>query len=199
MTTICAIETDQGVVMGADSLVGYSEDLTYVFHSDVPKIWRTQTAVLGVAGSTRISQVYKHFLVVPDYDEEEDDIEDWMVHTFTKALRHALKDAGNGNADADWILAVGIGHTAWMVGASMDCHRTQDDFLVIGSGSPYAVGSLYTTAMLNIATAEQPYNSPTVTPEARIQFALSSAERFSGATSGPFLIENNYPYLQVVK
>src|ERR1017187_3840626 len=138
MTTICAIETDQGVVMGGDSLVSYSDDLSYVFKEDIPKVWRTTQAVLGVAGSTRIQQVYRHYLEVPEFDDDEELVEDWMVHQLTRSLRHALEDAGNTNGEGDWTLAIGIGSEAWMVGAAMDVHRTTDGYLAIGSGAPYA-------------------------------------------------------------
>jgi hypothetical protein len=88
-----------------------------------------------------------------------------------------------------------------MVDAGMGVHRCQDGLMAIGSGCPYAIASLYTTKQLLIAE----YNigkdvvARNIIPEARIHFALASAERYSSGTEGPFVIDNNYPYIRLVE
>lgn len=196
MTTICAIETEQGIVMGGDSLVAYSDDLSFVFATDSEKVWRSYNAVIGFAGSVRIGQVFRHYLVVPDLDPEEEIIQDFMVKDFVTAMRHALEDAGHSNGEEQWTLLVGIDRYLYMVDAGMGVHRCHDGHLAIGSGCPYAISSLYTTKMLTLTAKDYPI---TVTPEARIHFALSCAARYSSGTGGPFTILNNYPYLRLVE
>ena len=189
--------------MGCDSLVAYDDELSYVLRTEVDKLWRTKDTVMGVAGSIRIGQAFKHYLVVPPLPEKES-LEDWMVTDFVTALRHALNDSGNSNGESPWTLLVGIAETLWMVDAGMGVTRCQDGFLAIGAGAAYAMGSLYSTKMVNIAehkiakdVAAKVYPF-IVDPEARIHFALASAERYNSATNGPFIILNNYPYLQLV-
>ena len=201
MTTICGVETKEGCVMGGDSMVAYSDDLSFVFRSDVEKVWRTATAVIGVAGSCRISQVFRHYLTVPDLGEDEEIIQDYMVRDFTNALRHALDDAGNTNGEDPWTMLVGIDTYLYMVDAGMGVHRCQDGLMAIGSGCPYAIASLYTTKQLLIAEHNigKDVVARNITPEARIHFALASAERYSSGTEGPFVINNNYPYIRLVE
>jgi hypothetical protein len=58
-----------------------------------------------------------------------------------------------------------------------DWHFGEDinDFNAVGSGTSFALGSLYSTRRLR-------------NPNARIQLALESAERFSPSVKGPFTI-----------
>lgn len=198
MTSICAIETDRGVVMGGDSLISYADDLSFVFPSEVEKVWRTNSTVMGVAGSCRILQVFKHYLVIPDLDRDEELIEDWMVHDCVDAMRRALKQAGNGNGDDPWTALLGIGSMLWMIDGGFGVHRCSDGLMACGSGSPYLMGSLYTTSQFNIAAEELGTLDP-ISPTVRIHFALASAARYSSGSMEPFIIYDNYPWLQLYK
>jgi ATP-dependent protease HslVU (ClpYQ) peptidase subunit len=205
MTTIVGIETDGGVVLGGDSQICYSDDMSYVIRSETDKVWRTQTAVLGAAGSVRMSQVFRHYLVVPKLEPDEEIIQDYMVKDFVTAIRHALDDGGHGNGEVDWTMLVGIDRYLYMIDAGMGVHRCQDGHMAIGSGGPYAIASLYTSKMIlaaerNIArdVAARVYPCD-ITPEARLHFALASAERYSSGTEAPFKIVNNYPYLRLLE
>ncbi len=202
MTTIVGVETEEGCVIGCDSLVAYDDELSYVVRTDVDKIWRTRDTVMGVAGSIRIGQALKHYLVVPSLPKQ-DSLEDWMVTDFVGAVRHALTEAGHGNGESPWTLLIGVADTLWMVDAGMGVTRCQDGHLAIGSGAGFAMGSLYTTKMMDIAERQIAKDMsarvfPPITPEARIHFALASAERYNAATNDPYIILNNYPYLQLV-
>lgn len=193
--------------MGGDCLVAYSDDLSFVFPTDTDKVWRNHNAVIGVAGSVRMGQVFHHYLVVPDLDDDEELIQDFMVKDFVTSMRHALEDAGHSNGDGEnpWTMLVGIDRYLYMIDPGMGVHRCQDGHMAIGSGSPYAIGSLYTTKRIleaermisrDVAARAYPID---ITPEVRIELALQSAERYSSGTSGPFHTVNNYPYLRLVE
>jgi len=179
-------------VLGCDSLVTYSDDQSFVFATDTPKIWRTKQAVIGVAGACCIGQTYHHFLEVPYYDNNEEIVEDWVFVDFTRALREALEAGGRTNGEEPWTMLLGIADTLWMIDAGMGVHRCIDGIMAIGSGAPYLMGSLYTSKMLN--TLEPGH----ISPAAQVQFALASADRYSSGTTEPFTILDNKPYITLL-
>jgi hypothetical protein len=190
LTTIAGIETDQGVVLAGDHRVGVGEG--YGFIGVESKLWRLGDIVMGLSGPVRASQAIRHNLVVPVPDRDGLTAA-WMATDMVAAVRQALAQSGNGLPDETWSLLMGVGNELWCLDASMAVTRSHHGFFAIGSGSDWALGSLFTTQVIG-TEVEGGAPSPHLEPEARLYMALAATAEYSFQTAPPFDILNNYPY-----
>lgn len=179
MTCIAALETTDGVWIGADSQIGaWCREALSVpkFHEAAPGV------VFGVAGHWRMTTVLRHRWK-PDAPTTDTDLDEWVFNA-TEDFRRLLNEHGaakheNGEHNAsrgDSQALIVVNRRAYSIGSGFSYFRSQYGYTAIGSGEPFALGSFATTVSLGLP------------PEVRMRLALDAAARHNDGTSGPLTI-----------
>ncbi len=174
MTCIAAIAYNGMVYMGGDSAAA-DESNHFVSTRKEPKVFIKDDYLIGYAGSFRFGKVVEHIFTPPKPDFKN--LDKFLNTIFIDALRECAESAKidpTTEEDSSELL-IGIGGRLFEF--CNDWHMGEDanDFNAIGSGSSFAMGSLYSTGRIR-------------SPHARIRTALQAAEKFSQTVKGPFTI-----------
>ena len=183
MTCIAAVAHNGVVTMGADSAATcYNFDIMSINSSKMFRLLKGQVLV-GVCGSGRAQDLLEFNLTLPALPKRDTDIRRWIVREFIPRARLVYFEGGfirqkNG--------VEGFGDSAMLIGVRGQIFHLYGDFqteqgvlpyAAIGSGGPFARGSLFSTANIDI-----------LTPRERVREALEAAERFNAGVRGPFKI-----------
>jgi hypothetical protein len=176
MTCIAGLVEDGQVYLAGDSgeFTGWN-----VIVVPEGKIYRKGPCLLGSAGYARFRDVVKHQLVLPGL-EGYDTVEQWAVLGLVPSLRECLREHGqlkqeSGQESHENTLLIGV--AGQLIRVSQDFAVTQHhEMAAIGCGAEYALGSLWSTVLLD--------------PRARLQLALESAAAFSAGVRRPFTFLN---------
>lgn len=174
MTCIVAISHNNKVYMGGDS-AAVDEDSSIVSSRKEPKVFLKNGYLLGYSGSFRFGKVIQHSFNPPKISD--DNIDRFLNTTFVNSLRECCElnkiDPSSEEDSSEMI----VGVAGRVFEFCNDWHLGEDinNFNAIGSGTKFALGSLYSTRRIK-------------SPSARIQLALESAEKFSPSVRGPFTI-----------
>jgi ATP-dependent protease HslVU (ClpYQ) peptidase subunit len=175
MTCIVAVKHNKKIYMGGDRCLSDYESSFYMPTTD-PKIFKKDNMIIGYAGSVRMGKVVKYDFVPPKSNVRN--LEKYMNIDFVNALRECaeknnLKFDSNSPERNDMSdLIIGIRGRIFTVEDDWQVTEYMHDYVSIGSGSPYALGSLYSTA-----------NLP---PSERVKKALEAADQFSITVCQPF-------------
>lgn len=165
------------VYMGCDSL-GSDQSLKLV-RSD-PKIFRVKgrhDALIGFTTSFRMGQLLQYAQLIETKAKVN---HKYVVTKMIPKIIHIFDEGGYGKADEDgrvggqFILAVN--NKLFNIDNDFQVGENSCGYAAIGSGSPYALGSLYSTQDLNL------------TPEERIHISLKAASLFGIGVGAPFHI-----------
>jgi ATP-dependent protease HslVU (ClpYQ) peptidase subunit len=174
MTAIAGVVYDGKVYIGGDSAGVSGWDL-YV-RADA-KVFTNGPFVMGFTSSFRMGQLLRYAFVEPARPEGVDDAA-YMVTAFVDGVREALKAGGwaktNSSQEEGGTFLVGYRGRLYIVYGDYQVAEPADGFAAVGCGDNQALGVLYAT--------------PDMAPEARINLALSAAERFSAGVRGPFVV-----------
>lgn len=174
MTCIVAVAQDGVVYMGGDASA-VDENNNIISTRREPKVFIKKNYIIGYAGSFRFGKIAEHNFNPPP--PEFDNLDKFFNTTFVDALRECC-DAGKINPteedDASEML-IGVGGRIFEFCNDWHFGEDRHSFNAIGSGSSFALGSLYSTRR-----KKNPY--------ARITSALESAEHFSSMVRGPFTL-----------
>jgi ATP-dependent protease HslVU (ClpYQ) peptidase subunit len=174
MTCIAALSYNGKVYMGGDSAAA-DEDTNIVSSRKEPKVFIKGGYLLGYSGSFRFGKVVQHIFNPPKLVGS--DLDKFLNTTFIDSLREVceLNKVDPGSEEDSSEMLVGVNGRVFEF--CNDWHFGEDinDFNAVGSGTKFALGSLYSTRRMR-------------SPNARIQLALESAERFSTSVRGPFTI-----------
>lgn len=176
MTCIVGIAKDGRVYVGADSCGsdGYSKHT-----HNRPKVFTVGDFIIGYTSSFRMGQIIEHQWTPPARDEGNTDY-DYLVKQVIPSLMQLFKRQKYGteeNGEQE-------GGT-FIIGYKGKCYYIQNDFAVlepadgfyaVGSGTKWALGSLYSTK------GEKDI-------EKRINLAIEAAEHYSCTVQGPVVIE----------
>lgn len=174
MTCIAAIAYNGMVYMGGDSAAA-DENNHFISTRKEPKVFIKDDYIIGYAGSFRFGKVVQHNFIPPKPDFKN--LDKFLNTTFIDALRECAESSKidpTTEEDSSELL-IGVGGRLFEF--CNDWHMGEDanDFNAIGSGSSFAMGSLYSTGRIR-------------SPHARIRTALQAAEKFSQTVKGPFTI-----------
>lgn len=174
MTCIAGVVEKGTVYIGSDSIAtnGWNSLI-----SQVPKVFRKGDMLIGYCGSFRMGQLIQYALKVEPQTDEQDDME-YLVTTWTNAVRTCFRDGGILKADSGVETGVEL-----LIGYRGALYQTAEDFQVnrygaiaaIGAGEQYALGALR-------ALNEQP-------PKKRIEAALKIAGELSAYVTGPYTVK----------
>lgn len=174
MTCIVALSYNGKVIMGGDAAAS-DEDSSLVSSRKEPKVFVKNEYIIGYSGSFRFGKVLEHSFNPPKLSDSR--IDKFLNTTFIDALREScdLNKVDPGSEEDSSEMLIGV--SGRLFEFCNDWHFGEDinDFNAIGSGTKFALGSMYSTRRMK-------------SPHARIQLALESAERFSTSVRGPFTI-----------
>jgi ATP-dependent protease HslVU (ClpYQ) peptidase subunit len=171
-TCIVGIVHGGNVWMGCDSMA--SSDYVKA-EMRVPKIFRVGEMLIGVCGSLRVRDIVE-FVPLPARLESDTNDRGYLVTSYVPQLRNALKEAGVLDADEVDSFDGGmlIAYRGRLFQVYSDFAIMEQERWAVGSGSDYALGSLFSTSG---------------DPQKRIKTALQAACEFSPSCAPPFHIE----------
>lgn len=174
MTCIVALEHDGYVWLGTDSAASNGHTLSIV---DTPKIIKNGNLVFGYTSSFRFADLLRFKLKFPNQKRGQDD-RDYIVGVVVEKIRNSLKAGGFAKVTEGCRESGGTALIAYRG----KVYTLQDDFSIIryvdgysscGSGGELALGSLATTAALDVK------------PEDRVRLALQVAAKHCCTVEGP--------------
>lgn len=174
MTCIVALSHNGTVYMGGDGAAA-DENSSSVSSRKEPKVFVKGPYIIGYSGSFRFGKVVQHSFNPPK--PQGDDMDKFLNTSFVTALREVCDIAKVDPSSEDDGSEMLVGVNGRVFEFCNDWHFGEDinNFNAIGSGSSFALGSLYSTRQRT-------------SPHARIRLALESAERFSSSVRKPFTI-----------
>jgi len=166
--------------MGADAAAANSQQWRIL--SSGPKVFRKAGWLFGFTSSFRMGQLIQHQLVMPAADYT--DLPRWLATDFVAALRDLFSVAGyakkENNVEEGGQFLLAPDGFARLFSVESDYHimeHTGRGYAACGCGQDFALGSLHTSAMINLSLAE-----------ARVKKALEAAAEFSAYVRPPWTI-----------
>ena len=148
MTCIVGIEFDGHVLLGGD-IQGTGRN-NKIIHTQ-PKVFNKKGVIFGFTTSYRFGQILEHSLQDPVVPENEKDVYRWLITVLIPDIRHALKDAGY---DTGGNCLIGVKGQLWELQNDFSVLRSVRGYAAVGSGSEYAIGSLFTSVEAKPKTSE---------------------------------------------
>ena len=141
MTCIVGLEHDGKVFLGGDIQgTGWNNK---VVHTQ-PKVFNKAGVIFGYTTSYRFGQILEHGLQDPVVPENPADIYRWLITVLVPDIRNALKLHGyeqGGNC------LIGVKGQLWELQNDFSVLRSTRGFGAVGSGTEYAVGSVFTSLL----------------------------------------------------
>lgn len=156
MTTIAAVQGNGWAVIGYDSQVSQVEPggRTYTLPKSSGKVVTNGEYLLGTAGDLRALNLVAYSFKPPAVPEKVN-ISKFMTSVFVPQLRacfeeHAVGKEGISNAQ----IIVAVRGKVFEIGEQYDWCQDIDGIYAIGTGAPYALGSLKTSLTKNATLDE---------------------------------------------
>ena len=166
MTCIAGIMKDGKVYLAGER--GASEG-NYIVPIDKPKIWTAGPYICGVAG-TCVGQLIQYNFTPP---APEGNADKFMHGKFLKSLKTFYSEWDIGGKESELSLLIGLkGKLYEHDAADLTLVSYERDFIAVGSGADYAMGSLYST---------QSHKDP----KRRLTLAINAAVTYSTSCIGP--------------
>ena len=166
MTCIAAIAKEGKVYFAGDR--GASEG-NYIVAIDKPKIWKNGPYIFGYAG-TFDAQIIQYNFNPP---APEGNLDKFMHTKFLKSLKSFYSEWDLGGKDSELSLIIGVkGKIYEHEAEGLTMISYERDYISIGSGAEYAMGSLHATKTHK-------------DPKRRLAVALSAACELSTSCIGP--------------
>ncbi|MCA9874546.1 MAG: hypothetical protein KC441_12845 [Anaerolineales bacterium] len=178
MTTIVGLISYGRVWMGSDSLISDGmQKLSLPHPKTFVRYVGERPLCFGVAGSARISQLLEQ-LELPAYHKKASPRA--FLFDLAEALRECLKDKGagieeRGQQGGNFEVLVAFDGELFVIQSDFSILETRGDFVAVGSGQYYALGSLFSTEA-----------SPD--PAWRLRLALMAAEHYDPGSGRPFWV-----------
>ena len=174
MTCIVAISDGRSVYMGGDS-AAVEVETNLVTSRIEPKVFIQGDYIIGYSGSFRFGKVVEYSCQLPKPDYK--DIHKFMNTQFVNAVRESAEENKLENSEEKDSAELLIGLHGRIFELNSDWHIGEDlnNFNAIGSGSSFALGSLFSTKRM------KNYRS-------RVQLALEASSSFSPYVKAPFTI-----------
>jgi ATP-dependent protease HslVU (ClpYQ) peptidase subunit len=175
VTCIVGVAHEGQVWIGGDS--AGSDGWSTAVRSDT-KVFQVGPYVMGFTTSFRMGQLLRYSLDVAAPDTW--DVDRFMATTFMDAARRCLRDGGwmrtESGQEVGGQFLVGIGPRLYTVDSDFQIGHTVDGYAAVGSGELTALGSLHTTAALQLPV------------EQRVTAALEAAAYATCFVRAPFTV-----------
>lgn len=179
MTCIIAVRQDGQTLMGVDSI---SASWYYGRPSSTSKMsGKNGRMLIGGAGCWRLNNLVEQSLVLPNTPRTGKAMRRYMVEEFVPVLTHLLQSRGAlQQVSGIWNMsgALLVATPCYICKVQTDLSVVEEgDYLAIGAGEDYALGSLHTTGRRNYK------------PRERVLLALKASADLCPMVKGPFKIK----------
>ncbi len=182
MTCIVAIKDHVrgSVIMGGDS-AGVCSDHSIIIRKD-PKVFKIgEEFIIGFTSSFRMGQLLMFNLKTPKHPKGISTYK-YMVSLFVESVRDCFEKGGyttttEEGEERGGVFLVGYRGRIFEIAMDFQVAESVDDYVSVGCGDYFALGSLY-------ATDEEEGMSPLQ----RLEKALDAATYFSGGVAQPYTI-----------
>jgi len=183
MTTICAIEGPDWVMIGADSMSSGEDG----FSISIPdgKIFRNSNIVFAGAGAVRGINILQHDFTPPVVNTK--DIDKYITRQLVPAMRKTFYEAGyevskpESSVENDNIWIVVIQGHVYRIDSDYSWERTSDNLYVAGSGERFALGAM--AALAGGVNVDDSAKARKI-----ITKALQIASKYDSATGGKLTV-----------
>ena len=142
MTCIVGLETNKGVMIGADSASVGGLDIEA---TRLKKVFRRGEFIIGYTTSFRMGQLLQYKLSVEKQKKKQKDLE-YLATTFIDAVRECLKVGGfrkvENEQEEGGNFLVGYKDKLYTVWGDFQVNSSTNGFNVVGCGYAYALGNL---------------------------------------------------------
>lgn len=175
MTCIAVLKQDNIVYMAGERAVSNTD---IVHHLSTPKVWKWGEYMFGFAGHMSGLTVYHSFMPPQPKNLKGKNLDEFMHTTFLEYATEFYNEHGIKTDDLDMLIAVGdriYEHST----DNLSLYTYATPYNSIGSGSAYAMGSLFSTADSSLSGEE------------RIKLALKAAVKYSPSCEGKIDVIKN--------
>ena len=167
MTTIIAVQRNDGVIFGADSQVTASNGRKYSAQSMV-KISERNGYIIAGSGECAPCDIAQHIWLPPTPTvKDKRDLYHFMIAKVVPSLKQCFKDndykVNTDDDDNAFSFLIAICGELFEVADDFSISRDDSGFYGVGSGSGYAIGAMYAGASieqaLSIAALNDAYTS----------------------------------------
>lgn len=178
MTAIAGIVEDGKVWIGGDALSS-NQGVSKVCAA--PKVFVNGEFLIGYTSSFRMGQLLEYELSPPTPHEGENGM-GFMVRQFIPAVKSTLQHGGyqrnRDGEDFGGVFIVGYRGELYRVDSDFHVAEYRQNYLAIGCGEDFLLGSLHTTEQFELP------------PQERIQIALDAAAEHCSGVRGPHTIKS---------
>jgi ATP-dependent protease HslVU (ClpYQ) peptidase subunit len=146
-----------------------------------PKVFKRGNFIFGFTSSFRMGQLLMCGNLKIEEPQIDEDVYHYMVTTLVESVRKLFKKGGYSKVDKNEEIGgtflVGYKGRLFSIQSDFQVGEVYDDYMSVGCGEDYALGSLFTTkGLINLSSEE------------RIIKALEAAEYHNGGVRKPFNI-----------
>lgn len=176
MTCIVGLVHENKVYIGGDSAATAGYNLT--IRKDT-KVFKVDEFVIGFTTSFRMGQLLQ-YTFKPKKISSKQDLMEYMVNVFVDDVRKCFKSGGyakkSNEEEEGGTFLVGVQNRLFKIYRDYQVEEVISGINACGCGEEFAMGSLYTTAKLNM------------NPEERIKLSLEIASYCNAGVRAPFHI-----------
>lgn len=145
MSTVAAIQGSTWSVVAYDSQVTEDGGRSYTLPRGMEKVCQNKGYVLGVAGDFRAVNLVTHVFDPPSPPiKRGHDLDVFMSAKFVPSLRGCFEKSFYAKeGEQGSLLIVVVNGVIYEIGGNYDCLRDEAGLYAIGSGSHFALGSLF--------------------------------------------------------
>ena len=184
MTTIIGVQGPSWAVIGYDSRVvdDGAGSRIYTLTKDSPKIFQNGPYLLGAAGDMRAINILSHVFKPPAPGNLKGTrLDKFMATQFLSELKSCFEEASYGkDGEHESSILVVVHGRVYEIGEDYAWCHDETGIYAIGSGSSYALGSLYAT--LEGKTYSQ------FKVKTAVKQALTIAAKLDPGTGAPFFV-----------
>lgn len=142
MTCIVGLEFEGKVILAGDIQgTGWNNK---VIHTQ-PKVFNKNGVLFGYTTSYRFGQILEHGLKDPVVPDDPNEVYRWLITVLIPDIAATLKAA---NFEGGGECLIGVKGQLWWVQGDFSVLRSTLGYTTVGSGTEYALGSLYTSLAL---------------------------------------------------
>lgn len=177
MTCIVGLKHGNNMYVGGDSACNFGDGGRRVISQNTPKVFIKDDMIFGVSGSCKFCQILMYEVDAPLRPENISDMK-YLFNHYVPHLSEIFNAHGYKNKEEnEFTFLLGYKGNFYSICSDFTVHAFVDTYHVAGSGTNWALGSLYTSHKEGISD-----------PEKVITTALEAAANFSQEVQGPFRI-----------
>lgn len=187
MTTIAGVQGENWAVVGYDSRVTEENEKIYSLPKDNGKLFKNGSYLIGVAGDVRAINILCHIFKPPVINPTTYGLklDRFMTASFIPEMKKCFEENSySKDGDSDSCVVVVVNGTIYEIGNDYSWARDETGIYAIGTGAPYALGSLLGTMETRKRTIS--------TAKTLVRQAITIASKLDPNTAPPIYINVQY-------